>query len=95
VAVKSALTAVFTKLDWLNNTAPVAFPGVELLPGGCVLVFDFVDDEHVFGMFVTNLVYELEQGGWSGALLPPPGTAADRHTPQEGSLSDRRAGLGR
>jgi len=73
VAVRSALTAVFTKLDWLNNQAPVAFPGVELLPGGCLLVFDFVDDEHLFSMFVTNLVYELEQGGWSGALLPPPG----------------------
>jgi hypothetical protein len=73
VAVRNALDAVFTKLDWLDDPAPVAFPGVELLPEGCLLVFDYVDDEHMFYMFVVFLVNELEQAGWSGALLPPPG----------------------
>lgn len=76
VAVRSALDAAFTKLDWtdwLHHPAPVAFPGVELLPDGCLLVFDYVEDEHMFYMFLTFLVNELEQAGWSGAFLPPPG----------------------
>jgi hypothetical protein len=73
VAVRIALEAVFTKLDWLDDPAPLAFPGIELLPGGCLLVFDYVDNEQIFSLFLTHLVYELEQAGWSGALLPPPG----------------------
>ena len=86
MAVRAALDAVFTELKWtdrLHHPAPVAFPGVELLPGGCLLVFDYVDDETIFHMFLALLANELAQDGWSGALLPPPGARLPLDMPHE------------
>jgi len=72
-AVRSALDAAFAALGWTEwANAPVGFPGVEVWPGGCLLVFDYVDDEEGYRTFVKCLVIELERAGWSGALLPPP-----------------------
>ena len=75
-AVSGVLDQTFAAMGWQDGREDppwVAYPRIEVAPGGHLLVFEYVEDHQAYRAFLSALVIHMERAGLSGALLPPPG----------------------